>query len=311
MEKEFGFTMIVSALGTCISCWLGGWDVALRVLIAFMVIDYVTGFLGAVKTHKVDSEVMFWGGIRKGVIIIVITIAVMLDQLLGDNEPIFRMMALYFYIAREGLSIAENFGILGVPFPEKIKKVLVQLQEKGDEYIMLRITLNAGHGAKSDGSYDSGALGTKVKEAWQNIEVAKKAKIILEKDGHTVQLVQDGDLIDVIKAANSFKSDFFVSVHCNSAADKSAHGVKTYCYAMGGKGEKLARSIQTEIVKATGLTDRGVKTANFCVLRKTDAPAVLTEMAFISNPVEEKLIMSEVGDNMFATAIVNGILKVF
>jgi toxin secretion/phage lysis holin len=75
---------------------------------------------------------MFWGGIRKGIIIVVIAIAVMLDQLLGNKEPIFRMLALYFYIAREGLSIVENFGILGVPFPEKIKKVLVQLQEKGE-----------------------------------------------------------------------------------------------------------------------------------------------------------------------------------
>lgn len=173
----------------------------------------------------------------------------------------------------------------------------------------MRITLNAGHGAKSDGSYDPGALGTKVKEAWQNIEVAKKAKVILEKAGHTVQLVQDGDLIDITDAANSFDSDFFVSIHCNSAANKTAHGVETYCYSMGGKGEKLARSIQTALVKATGLTDRGVKTANFYVLRKTDAPAVLVEMAFISNPAEEKLMMNGEGDTMFATAIANGILK--
>lgn len=133
MGKEYSFSAIVAAIGTFISYWLGGWDVALQVLIAFMIIDYITGFLGAVKTKKVNSETMFWGGIRKGIIIVVIAIAVMLDRLLGNQEPIFRMLALYFYIAREGLSIIENFGILGVPFPEKIKKVLVQLQEKGEE----------------------------------------------------------------------------------------------------------------------------------------------------------------------------------
>lgn len=134
MIREYGFSAIVAAIGTFVSYWLGGWDVALRVLIAFMIIDYITGFLGAIKTKKVDSDAMFWGGIRKGVIIVVIAIAVMLDQLLRNSEPIFRMMALYFYIAREGLSIVENFGILGVPFPEKLKKVLVQLQEKGDDH---------------------------------------------------------------------------------------------------------------------------------------------------------------------------------
>ncbi|MDJ0305403.1 MULTISPECIES: phage holin family protein [Dehalobacter] len=130
--KEISISSFVAAVGTFISYWLGGWDVALRVLITFMIIDYVTGFLGAWKKKKVDSEIMFWGGIRKGIIIVVIAIAVMLDQLLGNKEPIFRMLALYFYIAREGLSIIENLGILGVPMPGAIKKVLVQLQEKGE-----------------------------------------------------------------------------------------------------------------------------------------------------------------------------------
>ncbi|UWG96767.1 N-acetylmuramoyl-L-alanine amidase [Dehalobacter sp. DCM] len=182
----------------------------------------------------------------------------------------------------------------------------------------MRIVLNAGHGAKSDGSYDPGAVGpvltidgkkVQVKEAWQNKEVANKVKVILEKSGHTVLLIQDGDLVDIIKAANFFDADFFVSIHCNAAADPSAHGVETYAYCKGGKGEKLAQSIQSELVKATGLTDRGVKYANFFVLRKTDAPAVLVEMAFVTNPTEERLMMSGEGDTMFANAIAQGILK--
>lgn len=130
--KEYGFSAIVATIGTIVSTCLGGWDVGLQVLVAFMVIDYITGFLGAVKNKKVDSEVMFWGGIRKGIILVVVAIAIMMDQLLGNKEPIFRMLALYFYIAREGLSITENLGILGVPLPGVLKKVLVQLQQKGD-----------------------------------------------------------------------------------------------------------------------------------------------------------------------------------
>lgn len=131
--KEFGFNTSVAAVGTIITAWLGGWDAALRILVAFMVIDYATGFLGAVKTKRVDSEIMFWGGIRKGIILVVIAVAVMLDELMNNQEPIFRMLALYFYIAREGLSVTENLGILGVPLPRAIFNALAQLQKKGGQ----------------------------------------------------------------------------------------------------------------------------------------------------------------------------------
>jgi toxin secretion/phage lysis holin len=97
-----------------------------------MVIDYATGFLGAIKNHKVDSEVMFWGGIRKGVILAVVIVAVLLDKMVGNAEPILRTLAIYFYAAREGISVTENIGILGVPLPPSISKVLAQLQDKGD-----------------------------------------------------------------------------------------------------------------------------------------------------------------------------------
>lgn len=173
----------------------------------------------------------------------------------------------------------------------------------------MKICINPGHGPKDSGVYDPGAVGTKVKEAWQNIEVARMAKPILEKAGHNVLIVQDGDLADVVRASNSFKADYFISIHCNSSTNPSAHGTETYALAPGGKGEKLARAIQAELVKATGLADRGVKFANYYVLKYTDAPAVLVEMAFISNPQEERLMMNDQGDMMFAKAIAQGILK--
>lgn len=139
--------------------------------------------------------------------------------------------------------------------------------------------------------------------------MAKLVKPILEKAGHIVFLIQDGDLQDVVKASNDFKADYFISIHCNAAANPSAHGVETYAYTAGGKGEVLAKAIQSELIKATGLTDRGVKFANYYVIRKTSCPAVLVEMAFISNPAEEKLMMSGTGDLTFAKAIASGILK--
>lgn len=129
--KEKLISSAIAVAGTLIGVYLGGWDIALKILVFCMIADYVTGLLGAIRARTVDSEVMFWGGVRKGVIFLVIALAVMLDEFLGNQTPVFRMLALYFYIGREGLSIVENLGILGVPLPGFITKVLGQLQDKG------------------------------------------------------------------------------------------------------------------------------------------------------------------------------------
>jgi len=130
--KELTLNTFVAAAGTIVSAWLGGWDAALKVLVVLMIIDYATGFLGAVKGHKVNSEVMYWGGFRKAAILVVLAIAVLFDQMVGNSAPILRTLAIYFYVSREGISVTENLGILGVPLPPGISRVLTQLQEKGD-----------------------------------------------------------------------------------------------------------------------------------------------------------------------------------
>ena len=130
--KEFGFNTLVAGLGLIVTNWLGGWDAALKALVVFMILDYVSGLLAAIKRKEVDSEVMFWGGIRKGAVLAVVAISVLLDQMSGNKEPIFRTLAIYFYVAREGLSITENLGLLGVPLPGFVTKVLTQLQEKSE-----------------------------------------------------------------------------------------------------------------------------------------------------------------------------------
>lgn len=130
--KELSFSTLISIVGTFVSYYLGGWDAALQTLVWCMVLDYMFGLLGAIKNKKVNSEIMFWGGIRKAAILLVVSLAVMVDDLVGNSAPIFRTMAVYFYVGREGWSIAENLGILGVPLPPGLRKVLVQLQEKGE-----------------------------------------------------------------------------------------------------------------------------------------------------------------------------------
>ena len=130
--NEFSFSSIIASVGTILCSYLGGWDVTLEILVVLMVIDYVTGFLGAIKNKQVNSEVMFWGGIRKGLILAVVLVAVLLDEMVLNPVPIFRTLAIYFYVAREGISVTENLGILGVPLPPSISRVLIQLQSKDD-----------------------------------------------------------------------------------------------------------------------------------------------------------------------------------
>ncbi len=130
--KEAAVGGLAATIGTTLAASLGGWDIALRLLIFCMVADYVTGLLGAIKQRKVDSEVMFWGGVRKGVVIGVIALAVMLDDFMSNGDPVFRTIALYFYIGREGLSIIENLGTIDVLVPGRIKERLQQLNKEDD-----------------------------------------------------------------------------------------------------------------------------------------------------------------------------------
>lgn len=131
-EKEFAFSGIIAAVGTFIAAALGGWDISLQLLAYMMIADYVTGVLGAIKNKRLNSDVMFWGGVRKGIVMIVIFLAVNLDQFIGGQAPIFRTLAVYFYAGREGLSLIENFGVLGVPWPPAIRNALEQLKQKGE-----------------------------------------------------------------------------------------------------------------------------------------------------------------------------------
>ncbi len=102
----------------------------------------------------------------------------------------------------------------------------------------------------------------------------------------------------------------FVSIHCNAHAIRTANGIETFHFAMGHhRSAALAGTLQRHLVDWLVLRDRGVKTANFQVLRQTTVPAVLVELGFISNPTEEALLESEQGRERAARAIANGVLE--
>jgi toxin secretion/phage lysis holin len=128
--KEYTASALIALVGTYLTSWIGGWDMLIQALIAFMVIDYITGVLAAFKERRINSDTMLWGGVRKLMIFTVIVIAQIFDGLLGFEAPILRTMAIYFYIVREGVSITENSAMLGVPIPDVIKRALEQLKKR-------------------------------------------------------------------------------------------------------------------------------------------------------------------------------------
>ena len=119
----------ISILGTWFTYLFGAWDKALAILITFMILDYITGLIKAWYKKQLSSDVGLHGLTRKASILIVLIVAVLLDRLINQGTWVFRTLVAYFYIANEGISILENIAVLNVPFPSKLKEVLVQLQE--------------------------------------------------------------------------------------------------------------------------------------------------------------------------------------
>lgn len=121
---------IFAAVCSALTYFFGGWDVALAVLITFMVFDYLTGVIIAIINKKLSSHIGFKGLAKKLFIIVILVVGVLLDRLINNGEWIFRTLVAYFYIANEGISIIENIAVLGVPVPEKVIDILEQIKDK-------------------------------------------------------------------------------------------------------------------------------------------------------------------------------------
>lgn len=132
MEKIFN--SLVALIATFFTYLFGGWDLALKILITFMVLNYVTGVIYAYVNKTLNSEIGFKGLIKKCMILAVLIVGVALDRMLGnDGTWVFRTLVCYFYIANEGISLLENISNLGVPIPNKIKNALEQLNKDDEE----------------------------------------------------------------------------------------------------------------------------------------------------------------------------------
>lgn len=132
--KEFWniIQLIFSAVGGWLGYFLGGCDGLLYALIAFVVIDYITGVMCAIINRELSSAVGFKGIFRKVLIFLLVGIANIIDVQVIGTGAVLRTAVIFFYISNEGVSLLENAGHLGLPIPEKIKTVLEQLHNRAE-----------------------------------------------------------------------------------------------------------------------------------------------------------------------------------
>lgn len=130
--KEFWNTiqLIFAAVGGWLGWFLGGNDGLLYALLAFVVIDYITGVMCAVSDRKLSSAVGFRGIARKVLIFLLVGVGNILDVYVIGDGSVLRTAVIFFYISNEGVSLLENAAHLGLPVPEKMKVVLEQLHNR-------------------------------------------------------------------------------------------------------------------------------------------------------------------------------------
>jgi len=185
------------------------------------------------------------------------------------------------------------------------------------------VVLDAGHGGR-----DPGTNGYNLYEKDASLAVVLKVGEILNQKGiKVVYTRKDDSALDADTTvdlnlrstmANIYNAALFVSVHCNAWSSPDPSGTETYYYApleiprlymQKDERSKLATCLQQSLVAKLGRNDRGVKQDNLAVLRQTEMPSALVEMAFISNPVEGELLKQEQFRNLAAQAIADGIVR--
>ncbi len=200
--------------------------------------------------------------------------------------------------------------------------------KKGYNHRIRTIVIDAGHGGK-----DRGAAGKLYTEKAITLKLARRVAQILQSYGYTVRLTRDSDRFLGLGERGNYaarqKADLFLSLHVNSASDRSVSGIESFCLTPAGASSTnsstvdersyagnrldpnnllLAYQLQKALVARTGAEDRGVKRARFAVLRELNCPGVLLELGFISNAAEERRLGSAAYQEKLARAIAEGVV---
>jgi N-acetylmuramoyl-L-alanine amidase len=198
-------------------------------------------------------------------------------------------------------SFAENAD------PEANTKLVGQKSDK------ILVTIDPGHGGK-----DSGAIGLDgLREVDVILPISLRVAKILQEKGVATQLTRDSDyfvgLDERVVMARKAGASIFVSIHANSIDNRpDVNGLETYHYH---RGLELANIVHSNVIGVLGgdrddpLLDRGVRSARFLVLRKSEIPAILVEVGYLTSPTESLKLANEKYRERMADAIAQGILE--
>lgn len=130
----------IAGIAGAIAGFFGEWTMMLTIFVVMMGIDYITGWIVAwcgrspkTESGGLSSKIGFIGISKKGIMLLIVLVATMLDKAIGNETMVFQTSLVFYYIANEGLSILENAALLGVKFPEKLRKALEAIQEREDK----------------------------------------------------------------------------------------------------------------------------------------------------------------------------------
>jgi len=175
------------------------------------------------------------------------------------------------------------------------------------------VVIDPGHGGS-----DSGAVGINgLKETDVVLDVSKIVTKLLQEKGVSVKMTRNKevevDLSPRVSFANKTNSDIFVSIHANASRGKKSYinGIETFYYS-GWRGRLLAEKIQKEILKVSaGSPDRGVRRGRYYVIKRTNMPAVLAEIGFVTGRLDSRRLEKKIHRRRVAFAIAKGILEYF
>ena len=205
-------------------------------------------------------------------------------------------------------------------------------EEKTVETVALPVTnkvivIDAGHGVPDEGAESS--AGTT--EAQTNLKIALKVQNLLEQSGSTVILTRSDenaiydidsntlrekkitDIHNRVKIGNESSADIFVSIHLNKIPQQQYYGWQTFYKPNDEKSIKLAKSIQTNLNESIQKENKRVsmKLDTVYIMKHVEIPITIVECGFLSNPEEEKLLLTDEYQDKLAWGIYNGIIDYF
>ncbi len=194
------------------------------------------------------------------------------------------------------------------------------------------VILDAGHGG-----HDPGAVGRLNREKDLTLDVAKRAKLLLESRGYQVLMTRSTDVFIPLEKrsafANRHKNAIFISIHFNKSKTGGGTGIETFCLAPRGvpsmdeetvninairqypghardpENILLATAVHSSLLKYCPLPDRGIKRSRFHVVRETKIPSVLVEGGFLDHPMDGRMVSGVAYRQRMAMAIVDGVTR--